>query len=256
MTSTFKKENLILVHSFPTNSILLKGLINYLNDYFKVYPVDLPGFRKDLPPLHRVTFSGYSNYLDQKISALNLDSYFIGGISFGFIVVNRAKLSKNCRAVFAIEPYTNVNMLRVTKTTRLKYLLLLKMVSVFKLYNFVWFTKWWKKSYFKVTGYYSKRTKLIMEHVHPKTYLETARLLLSFRGSTVFKDLPYILAINPDDKTIKATSTIRLFKNNVPNLLIIKTKVGHYPRKVTKTYFESTIKQKDMLQVNEFLQSH
>lgn len=46
-----KKENLVLLHSFPTNSILLSGYIEYLSDYF----IDLPGFTKVVPPTLRNT---------------------------------------------------------------------------------------------------------------------------------------------------------------------------------------------------------
>src|SRR5262245_1413182 len=38
--SVMTKEKLILVHSFPTNSILLSGLTDYLSDYLEVYWID------------------------------------------------------------------------------------------------------------------------------------------------------------------------------------------------------------------------
>jgi len=52
-------ENLILVNAFYTNSILLKGLIDYLKKYFNVYFIDLPGFAKDAPPLKEISINLY-----------------------------------------------------------------------------------------------------------------------------------------------------------------------------------------------------
>ena len=109
-----KKENLILVHSFPTNSILLKGFIGYIDDYFNVYPIDLPGFRKDIKPLQKITIDSYSKFVEEKVKKLNLDDFLIGGISFGFIVVNNAKIDKKCKGIIAIEPYVNSKSLRMS----------------------------------------------------------------------------------------------------------------------------------------------
>ncbi len=42
MTSP-RKENLVLVNAFLTNSLVLRGLIDYLNNFFRVHFIDLPG---------------------------------------------------------------------------------------------------------------------------------------------------------------------------------------------------------------------
>jgi len=46
-----KRENLILVNSYPTNHETLKGLVEYMNQFFKVHFIDLPGFHPDTPPV-------------------------------------------------------------------------------------------------------------------------------------------------------------------------------------------------------------
>src|SRR6266496_3587000 len=106
------KHNLVLVHSFPTNSILLRGLIEYLSDYFNVHFVDLPGFTKGTTPLPHITLSGYSAFLEEKINELGLETYLVAGISFGFAVVNKAKHSNKCLGILAIEPYIGTKSLQ------------------------------------------------------------------------------------------------------------------------------------------------
>lgn len=47
---SFIRENLVLLHSFPTNSIIFTDLIRYLNNFFVVHFIDLPGFTRSTPP--------------------------------------------------------------------------------------------------------------------------------------------------------------------------------------------------------------
>ena len=103
-----EKENLVLLHSFPTNSILLSGYIEYLSDSFNVYFIDLPGFTKAVPPLERVTFAGYYDFVGRKIKELDLDSYLVEGISFGFAIVNHLNHDRKCKGIIAIEPFIRV----------------------------------------------------------------------------------------------------------------------------------------------------
>jgi pimeloyl-ACP methyl ester carboxylesterase len=80
-----KKPHLLLVHSFPTNSVLLYGLEEFLADYFTVHFIDLPGFHKDNPPFHdSITIQKFSNYLDKKILELDATEYIVGGVSWFF----------------------------------------------------------------------------------------------------------------------------------------------------------------------------
>lgn len=133
-----EKENLILVHSFPTNRILLAPLIEYLQDYFNVFPVDLPGFKSDVLPLKQISFQGYCDFLDEKIKQLKLPHYVVAGISFGFIVVNCAKLDEKCKAVMAVEPYLNTYHLRFGRLDRIKEIVQLRFIKTFHLYSFIW----------------------------------------------------------------------------------------------------------------------
>lgn len=248
------KENLILVHSFPTNSILLAPLIDYLQEYFNVYPVDLPGFVNNVEPLEGITLQGYSKYLDAKIKELNLSHYVIGGISFGFIVVNNAKLDEGCKAIMAIEPYLNTYHLRFGYLDRIKEIAQLRFVRLFGLYSFIWKTGWWKHYYSHIAHAPAERTEVVLKEIDPKTFFETGRQLLEYRGIPELKDLPYVLIINPADRTITSPKIIKFFEERVPDkLLVIKTEIGHYPRNMCKAYFADKLTKREIDRVYSFL---
>ncbi len=73
------KANLIFVHSFPTNSKALNGLIGYLNLFFQVIPVDLPGFIKNIPAIEPASLKDYSCYVDAVVTKLKLENFYMGG---------------------------------------------------------------------------------------------------------------------------------------------------------------------------------
>src|SRR5262245_52978902 len=100
-----EKENLVLVHSFPTKSILLRGLADYLNDSFETYCIDLPGFTRQVPPLPRISWDAFSRFTESRIRELSLDSYVAAGISFGFRVVNNMAVDEKCRGILGLVPF-------------------------------------------------------------------------------------------------------------------------------------------------------
>ena len=125
------KENIILVHSFPTNSKILNGFKEYLDDYFNVYFIDMPGFVLEKKPLAKISIENFSEYLDEEIGRLGLKSYFLGGISFGFLVVNGVKVDSKCKGILAMEPYLNSKMLKMNSGSRLKLLALINFINIF-----------------------------------------------------------------------------------------------------------------------------
>ena len=84
------KENLILVPGFPINSLLLRGLTDYFSEYINVYPIDLPGFVQTVPVLSEISLEQYAKFVETQIQSLALESYWLGGVSFGFAVINRS----------------------------------------------------------------------------------------------------------------------------------------------------------------------
>jgi pimeloyl-ACP methyl ester carboxylesterase len=237
------KENLILVHSFPTNSILLAGLIEYLQDYFNVYFIDLPGFTRVSPPLKRITLKSYSRFLEKKITSLKLSSYVIGGISFGFVVVNSARLNPSaCKGILAIEPYINADYLHTGFVKRYLYMHLIDYILDKKLVSQFWKGKYIDEILSLFMGYPTDRVKTLREEIEGKTFFVTARHLMTNTQLPVFKkDIPYVLIVNSKDKTIDVKPIIDLFKKNIPkqSLRVVQTTLEHYPKDVSRDYFAS-----------------
>lgn len=113
------KPNLVLVPSFGTNRLILRGLADYLGEAFTVYFIDLPGFTRQVQPLRPITLAAYSAFVEDKLGQLGLESYWLGGISFGFLVVNRLPFDPRCQAVLGIEPYTDARSLNLSPYLRL-----------------------------------------------------------------------------------------------------------------------------------------
>ena len=66
------KPNLILINGFAVNKKPLKGFISYLNEFFKVYVIDLPGHGKNPETIETVTLNNIVEYADKKIQELNI----------------------------------------------------------------------------------------------------------------------------------------------------------------------------------------
>ena len=205
------KPHLLLVHSFPTNSILLKGLEEFLADYFTVHFIDLPGFNNNVPSFNgSVTLKKFSNYFEQKVEELNVDEYIVGGVSFGFLVINNAKLDKRCKAILAMEPFLNTDCLNISFIDKGAYKAttsLLKMVRLTGVENKIWKSDWFGKYLQKISDYPEERINIIIEHIDARTFFTVAGLLLSYKENPKFHDLPYFLVGNFADKTINFDKT-------------------------------------------------
>src|SRR3989344_2575884 len=155
------KPHLLLIHSFPTNSVLLHGLEEFLSDFFTVHFIDLPGFHKN-NPLHEgaITLKKFSNYFDQKIAELDVDEYIVGGVSFGFLVVNNSKLDERCKAILAMEPFVNTKCLNISFWKQKKYIAIASMVKLIHLLGvekFIWTSNWFNDYLQKESDYSKER---------------------------------------------------------------------------------------------------
>lgn len=235
------KPHLLLVHSFPTNSILLHGLAEFLSDYFTVHFIDLPGFHRDCPSVDiKKSLDVFSEYFDQRIAELEIDEYIVGGVSFGFTVVNNAKLDKRCKAILAIEPFMGSKYLRAS------FRIIPLMIAVRGIYALciekpVWKSKWFQQYLQYSSGYPKERIDIIIEHIDPVTFFSVARLMLQYNKEIVFHDLPYFLIGNSEDRTINFSSVVEIFRNNTSQLQVISVPIDHYPVNPSKEYFKSKI---------------
>jgi pimeloyl-ACP methyl ester carboxylesterase len=250
------RENLVLVNSFYTNSAILQGLIDFLNDTFNVYFIDLPGFSADIPPLDDINVESFAHYVRRRIDGFGLDHFVLGGISFGFLVANRVPLNGGCRGIVGITPYLDRRSLKLRPVKRHGYRLVTGFFSTTRLSRRIWKTRAVRRFARYYSRYPSSRVDLILEHMDGQTFFETGRMILSGRHACPFHDLPYVLIVNRDDTTIDFEYTTRRFRDNAANLLIVETKIDHYPQEISKEYFRERIGCDEIDRIAAFLRYH
>jgi len=250
-----KKHDLVLIHSFPTNSTILRGLTDFLKDYFNVHFIDLPGFNKDVPPLKDISMENYASYVQDYIENLGLNKYWIGGISFGFLIANSVVTGKKCRGILSIEPYLESQQLGMKWYVKLYSVVMAEIIHYIHINKIVYGSRLFK-SVLKLTGAHPRHTKMMLKTVDARTFFETARLILKDSWQIRFKKVPYILIINKNDRTINPQYARNKFKKNVEDLIIVHTTVEHYPKYIKKVYFQKHIKKKDMKRIISYMDKH
>ena len=228
-----RKHNLVLIPGFAINSILTKGYVEYLSDNFNVTFIDLPGFHPDIKPLKDNSLKNYINYVNKKINELKLEEYWLYGTSFGFYIANNLNPDKRCNGIIGLMPYLNVNYLKIKPWIHLT----VKLINLYKL------QKWYWNSYFfdlTMNKYGSNKdaVKKTRSSMDPKAFFKLEEEILKNKQPVKFKDIPYVLSINREDKVIKADLIINKFKQNVKKLLVIEFKdIPHFPEELNKEYF-------------------
>jgi len=247
------KENLVLINGFYTNSILLKGLIDFLGDRFNVHFVDLPGFCADSPPLEEVNLESFAGFVQGRIDDLSLEQFVIGGLSFGFLVANTLSLDGRCRAVMAISPYLDTKSLNFSAFKRRSYRLVTEFASASGLARRAWNSRATRRFAHWYSRYPSERVDAILDQMDAQTFFETGRLILRNHHSSPFHDLPYILIANPNDTTIRYDYILSHFRERAARLLVVETSLDHYPDEITKEYLRERFGQDDLDRVSAFL---
>lgn len=243
---------LVLVHSFPTNSILLAGLAQFLERYFVVHFVDLPGFVRAVPPLPRPSLAGYARHVEQRIESLGLDRYLLGGISFGYLIVTLMTLDARCRAVLAMEPFLGTRSLYMGPWKRRLFALLTRAIVWLGLSNRLFRSQYWARR-MRRRGAPDSRIETVQREIDPRTFFATATQLVTHDRPTRFPDRPHVLLVNPEDATINAEDVTQVFQTSVAPLLVVETTVDHYPISVTPEYFEANIPADDIARIEHFL---
>ena len=248
-----ERENLVLVNSFYTNSILLGELIDFLSDHVNVHFIDLPGFALHAPPLDKVSLDSFAQYVDEKIKALDLDHYILSGMSFGYTVVCRLPYDERCKGVVAIFPFLGKKSLRLKRRKRLFYILVVNFFSAFHLSAWAWKTRLLKKFAFWYSTYPPDRVQVILDHMDGRTFFETGRIIFRRRVNLPFQDLPHVLILNPEDTTICYDYALRAFTDNVKELCLLQIDMDHYPVNPTKGYFQERFQAENMKRISDFL---
>jgi pimeloyl-ACP methyl ester carboxylesterase len=250
-----QRPDLVLVHSFYANSILLRGLIEFLERRFRVHAVDLPGFAAHEAPLAKVSLDGFARHVSGRIRALGLRSYLLGGISFGFTVIGRAPLPPGCRGIVAVFPYLGTDSLALGRGRKLIYRAVVNLVAASRLGGPLWRSRALERFAFWWSSYPPERVRLILDHMDGRTFFDTARIILNQSDGTRFHPLPHVLVLNPRDKTIRSGYCRARFERTVADLFLIETDLAHYPVEPTCEHFEKRFDPEDLSRAREFLES-
>lgn len=249
--SSKKKNNLIIIQSYPANQTLSKGVIKYFQSYFNVYFINLPGFHPSVAPLNTISIEAYATYVQKYIDKLNLGSFIIAGISFGFLVVKNLNLrGTKCEGVIGLAPYLGRDYLKFSKLKRIYLSSLLKLVDMSGLAPKVWGTKTSKKITERLLGKKSGPfVEIVNNEIDPDTLVKTGLLLLRHKDKTEFdSNLPHVLFMNPKDRVVDFYKTLLSFFDQLDKdrFRVIVTNIEHYPKNPTYKYFKSAITKNEL----------
>jgi pimeloyl-ACP methyl ester carboxylesterase len=252
--SVMEKPVLVLVHSFYANSTLLRGMIEYLEDFFRVHFIDLPGFAGHVPPLARVTIENFSRHVERRIEELGLESYILCGISFGFLVACGVGPNHGCRGLAAIVPYLDARSLKLGWKKRLAYALVTKSAVRFGLAEAVWRSKLVRRFAYWYSVYPPERVDVIFAEMDPVTFFRTGKLILEHRAPFPFRNKPTALILSDQDGTIENDRVREAFAKNLPELLIVDTSLEHYPVRLDKEHFRERFPPADIERIIRFFE--
>lgn len=247
------RPDLVLVHSFYANSILLRGLGEFLSDEFRVHFIDLPGFAAHEPPMAEVSLDGFARHVEGRVRGLGLADYIIAGVSFGFTVVCRMELPPGCRGIVAIFPFLGASSLALRRRKKLLYQAVVNAMDRSRLGGTVWNTRLLERFAFWWSSYPDERVRIILDHMDGRTFFATARLILN-RGECVrFHDKPHVLILNPADSTVRSDYCRRVMEEELADLCVVETDMDHYPFEPTADYFRARFAAGDIARVRAFL---
>lgn len=107
-----------------------------------------------------------------------------------------------------------------------------------------------------LSGQTLERARSIIKEFDSKTFFQTARLIIKNTRSVEFKkDIPYVLIINDKDETVDIERIKSLFEREIPksNLLTIYTTIEHYPKDISKKYFQHNIPKTEIEKISDWI---
>lgn len=240
-----ERPTIVMVHSFSTNSILLENLYELIWEYCDVISIDLPWYLKDLPALENPTIQNYADYLQAKLEELNIQwPFWISWISFWATIVNTCrKLPKNCAGIIDLEPYTGKESLKMNAEKKKTSERLAKAVIWWGenlsqlVYKIIW-RSYIKKWIVKIAG--ESLAGITLDNIDPRTFFLVWKQLLdiSYQDLVFNNSYYHILVRNPNDSTLDVKIVDEVHKKMLKNLTIIDTEVDHYPKWLSKEYFQ------------------
>ena len=244
------KIDVVFIQAFPANKTITAGAIKYLSEYMNLHFIQFPGFHPNEQTFEHYTFENVSKYLEAQIDALNLDSFFLGGASAGFMFANRLNIKnaeKCVMGMIAMTPFVSPEYTTLPQTELTLRKIFLNAVKLFHLQN-LWHNKslgpffWWilKSRFDKQTDYMLEIVRL---ETDPKAFFEIGELLLQSREHPL-KDLVHIVILNKEDNIIDYEKTLKFFKSNLSkkNLNLIITDTPHFPKDISYEHFKDHFK--------------
>lgn len=98
-------KDVILLHGWGANLQSFTPVINYLQNNFKLYAIDLPGFGKSEIPDHALGINEYANLIEHFIQIMSIKNPILIGHSFGgrIIIYLTGKMKFNAHKIILID---------------------------------------------------------------------------------------------------------------------------------------------------------
>lgn len=232
-----RKPNLVLTNAFLTNSLILKGLIDYLGRHFEVHFIDLPGFRADIAPLPEISLERFARYVEERLDGLGLDDYLLGGLSFGFSVISQLCLDEKCRGIIGIAPFAGSRFLALGRMKKSVYRVLVELTLKLKLSDEVWSDHRFRRFFHWYSDYPSERIDILLNEMDGGTFFKTARIILTHSQPLPFQRVPHVLILSERDRTVDNELLIKVFQQRVEQLKVLWLDIDHYPVVLSAEYF-------------------
>ncbi len=224
--------------------------MEYLEQFYHVYAIDLPGFVPGSEPISEVSLERYADATQELIDALGITDYWMAGLSFGFLVANICSHDKRCFGTVSVVPYINKNYL--IKNEWLYFLLekSFALICKFKWYEKAYRSIWLRKAL--LTETHEDRVDEILATVSACTFFETALLLFKLDKEPDLNHKPYIFFVTEEDSTIKMDKLETLLAR-IENKQVVKITCSHHPDEITKQYFDSHVNRQEHERVVNFM---
>lgn len=251
------KPNLIIVHSFPTNSVILAGLIRYVQQWFTVFFIDLAGFTHQVEQLKTYSIDSHAQYVSQRIKKLGLSSYYIMGISFGFLLISTIKLDSACKGILAIAPFIGQQSLRMSSFVRRFYVLLLWIIIRTHLSVPLWNSQFfvWIFPRFIFRNQPQKRVSIILSTIRAQAFFETVYAILTYKKHIVLdKTKKYALVLHAHDERVNSAYIQNFFALQGVRYKSFMTTMEHFPKTdLDSTYFKKYLSKHLIAEIQHFL---
>ncbi len=253
-----KKLPLVLIPGFATNSELLAGFIAFLQPYFEVYCIDLPGFHASTKPLHDISIKAYQHYVEAEIAALQLDQYVLGAASFGFLISNHIVAHDNCIGMIAFFPYMSGQFLTVDSKRKRRLLVVAQLIARLRLHTLIW--KVDRLFHRLMLVVYSSQQQALFahfrEHLDPATLFRLGIILLQHTQVCLPYKKPYALIMNPTDELISHQHVTKTLAEHAADFLEVHTTAVHFPIRWDVDYFREHAAHSDMESIADFFQRY